>query len=301
MRRLLTVGLIAGNLLLIPGVAVFSQQVESVVRSIDGAQPLIRPTQVILSPTGDRVAISDPDGHRIYVIDSDGHPVWTVGSNSIVTHPVLIDFDSDNSLLYYEVSQRTVFRSTEANPEAVDTIVSFPDSVLSGLHLDRIVPVKHGQKGFLFLDREKSAIYKLNADWTLDKKLISSGSRKGKLWSPADFVLDLSSNIIVADESGCPMQAFTSDGSSLFCGSWNLKDAERSWTASAVGIGPGEIIWAADVTNLTWRLFDRAGIQIAQYPFAQPILKPNGLVFTPDKRLFIAEDNGAVIVLSLPN
>jgi hypothetical protein len=193
-----------------------------------------------------------------------------------------------------------LFRSRESHPDYADTVVALPDSVLPDLHLDRIFPLENGQKGYLVLDRDRSSVFRLTTDWKLDRKLISSGSGKGKLWSPADLVLDLSGNIVIADEAGCPVQVFTADGQPLFCGSWNLREADRSWAASAVGMGPGDIIWAADATNLAWRLFDRAGIQIAQYPFAQPIMKPNAMIVTPDKRVFVAEDNGAVIIMSLP-
>lgn len=300
MRRLVTL-LLSGTALLVAATpSALSQQVESVIRSIDGSQPLIRPTRLALSPSGDRVAVCDRDGNRIYVMDIDGHPVWTVGIGSPVTRPILIGFESDNSVLFYDESARAVFRSVEADPDATDTVIAFPDTINADLHFSQITALERGQKGYLVLDGDKSAIYRLKADWTVDCKLIASGSGKGKLWSPSDITIDLSGNIVVADEAGCPVKVFTAEGKSLFCGAWNLNDADRSWTASAVGMGPGEVIWAADITNLAWRLFDRAGIQIAQYTFDPTIIKPNSLVFTPDRRMFIAEENGAVVVMSLP-
>ena len=300
MRRAATYVSLGLVLLLAAFSSALSQQIETVIRSIDGSQPLIRPTRIALSPSGDRVAVCDQGGNRIYVIDVDGHSVWSVGIGSTVTRPVLIGFETDNAVLYYDEQVRTVFRSSESNPDVADTVVSFPDTINTGLHFDQIMAVGHGQTGYLAMDRDKSSMYRLKADWTVDRKLIASGSGKGKLWSPSDFSVDLSGNIVVADEAGCPVKVFTPEGKPLFCGGWNLNDADRSWTASAVGMGPGEVIWAADVTNLSWRLFDRAGIQIAKYPFEQSTMKPNSLVFTPDRRMFIAEDNGAVVIMSLP-
>lgn len=277
-----------------------AQQVDQVIRTIDGTRPLIRPVQVALSPSGSRVAICDQQGNRIYVIDTDGNPIWTIGAGSVVVQPVLIFFESDDALLYYVKSEKTIFRARESNPETPDTVAAISDSVLDKLSLDRVIALEKGLKGFLVLDREKSAVFRLTPEWSIDKKLISQGSGKGRLWSPTDIAVDLSGNIVVSDESGCPLQAFTSDGRSLFCGSWNLSDAQRSWNSSTAGMGPGETIWVADITNLYWRVFNRAGIQIAEYPFEEPLFRPNSFAITTDRRMFVADDNGAIIVVSLP-
>jgi len=277
-----------------------AQQIEQVIRTVDGTQPLIRPVQVVLSPSGSRLAICDRQGNRIYIIDTDGNPIWTIGAGSVVTQPTLVCFERDDALLYYVKAEKTVFRDRESNPDTPDTVALVLDSALDGFSLDRVIALNTGQKGFLVLDRRKGAVFRLKADWSMDKKLISSGSGKGRLWSPTDIAVDLSGNIIVSDESGCPVQSFTSDGKPLFCGSWNLSDAQRSWNSSTVGMGPGETIWATDITNLCWRVFDRAGIQIAQYPFEAPLFKPNSFAITTDSRMFIADDNGAILVMSLP-
>ena len=277
-----------------------AQQIERVFRTFDGTQPLIRPVQMALSPSGNRLAICDQQGNRIYIIDTDGNPNWTIGAGSVVTRPILVCFERDDALLYYVKGEKTIFRARESNPDTPDTVATVPDSALNGLSLDRVIALDKGQKGFLVLDREKGTVFRLKADWTFDRKLISQGSGKGRLWSPTDIAVDRSGNIVVSDESGCPVQSFTSDGRPLFCGSWNLSEAQRSWNSSTVGVDPGESIWAADITNLCWRVFDRAGIQIAQFPFEKPLFKPNSFAITADNRMFVADDNGAIIVMSLP-
>jgi sugar lactone lactonase YvrE len=277
-----------------------AQQIEQVIRTLDGTQPLIRPVQVALSPSGSRLAIVDQQGGRIHVIDSDGNPIWTIGAGSVVVLPVLICFERDDALLYYVKSEKTIFRAWESNPDSPDMVTVVSDSALDGFSLDRVIALDKGQRGFVVLDRDKGTVIRLKPDWTMDKKLISPGSGKGRLWSPTDIAADLSGNIIVSDESGCPVQAFTSDGRPLFCGSWNLSEAQRTWNSTTVGMGPGETIWATDITNLCWRVFDRAGIQIAEYPFQPPLFKPNSFAITTDNRMFVADDNGTIIVMSLP-
>ncbi len=277
-----------------------AQQIERVIRTIDGTQPLICPVQVMLSPSASRLAICDQQANRIYVIDTDGNPIWTIGAGLVVTQPTLISFEREDAVLYYVKSEQMIFRSWEANPDAPDTIARIADSVLDDLSLDRVIALAGEQQGFLVLDREQGTVFRLKADWTLDRKLISQGSGKGRLWSPTDIAVDQSGNIIVSDESGCPVQSFTSEGEPLFCGSWNLADAQRSWNCATVGVAPGEAIWSVDVTNLCWRVFDRAGIQISLYAFQAPLFEPNSFVITPDNRMFVADDNGAIVVMSLP-
>lgn len=276
-----------------------AQQVEQVIRALGGTQPLIRPIQVVLSPTGNRLAICDQQANRIYIIDTDGNLIWTIGDGSVVTRPIIVCFERDDALLYYVKAENRIIRAQELQPDVLDSVVTFSDSTLDGYSLDRVLALDRGQKGFLALDQEKGVVFRLKSDWSVDKKLISHGSGKGRLWSPTDIAVDLSGNIIVSDESGCPVQSFTPDGKLLFCGSWNLGEAQRAWNSSTVGMGPGETIWAADITNQCWRVFDRAGIQIEQYPFEAPLLKPNSFAVTPDRRMFVADDNGAIIVMSL--
>ncbi|PWB75576.1 hypothetical protein C3F09_02085 [candidate division GN15 bacterium] len=300
MHQTIVIGLAVLLLAIVPWDGARSQQVVQVYRSIGGNQPLIRPVQITQSPSGSRLAICDKQGNRIYVIDTDGNPIWTIGSGSVVTQPVLLSFESDDALLYYVKQDQTVYRSREASPELPDTVATVTDSALEGLSIDRVIPLDKGLKGYLVLDQKKATVFRLKADFTLENKLILPGSRKGRLWAPTDMAVDLSGNIIVADEGNCPVQAFTANGKPLFCGSWNLTEAQRSWNASAVGVEPGEVIWVADVTNLYWRVFDRAGIQTAQYPFAPPLFSPNALTITADNLMYVADDNGAIIVLSLP-
>jgi hypothetical protein len=276
-----------------------AQQIDQVIRSIDGSRTLIRPEQVVLSPTGSRLAICDRQANRVYIIDTDGNPLWTVGAGSVVTQPVVLQFEQDDALIYYVENEKKIFRAWEANPDTPDTVVANTDSLFGDLNPDRVIALNKGLKGFLVLDREKGAVLLLKPNWAVDKKLISQGSGKGRLWSPTDIAVDLSGNIIVSDERSCPVQAFTSDGRSLFCGSWNLAEPQRQWDASTVGMGPGETIWAADITNLCWRVFDRAGIQISQYSFEPPLYRPNSFAVTADNRMLVADDNGAIIVISL--
>lgn len=298
-RLEIAIALSALSLSSIGGTSALAQHVDQVIRSIDSSQMLLRPVQVTLSPNGSRLAICDQQANRVYVIDTDGNLIWTVGAGSLVTQPVLLHFEQDDALLYYVRSEKKIFRAREANPDVPDTVVTDTDSLFGDLNLDRVIALDGGVKGFLVLDRDKGNVLRLKPNWAVDKKLISHGSGKGRLWSPTDFAVDISGNIIVSDESGCPVQAFTREGGSLFCGSWNLAESQRQWDASTVGLAPGEAIWAADITNLCWRVFDRAGIQIAQHPFETPLYRPNSIAVTPDNRMFIADDNGAIIVMSL--
>ncbi len=274
------------------------QTIDRIIELTAGGQRLVRPVQLALSPSGSSLAVCDQNANRIFVLDPDGTLLWTIGESGSIGQPAAVCFDGEDAVLFALKSQRLIFRTTKAEPTKIDTIADLAAVLPKGATVDQLIGIA-GNK-HLILDRHGCAIYRLKANWELDRKLISHGDRKGELWAPAAMAVDLSGDIIVADEGTYPVQTFSSDGRFLFVGSWNAPQSKQIWSAGAVAVSRDETVWVADVAGSQWRVFDRSGNELGQYRFTPPIFRPNAMIITPDNRLVVAEERGSVVVLRLP-
>lgn len=274
-----------------------AQTVDRVISSFGAQHPLTRPVQLALSPTGNSIAVSDRSANRIYVFDSEGLLLWSVGEVTAILEPVAVCFDGEDALLFSCNKSRVILRVTKTLPNSIDTTANLDSLLPVNATIDQILETTG--KAHLILDQRRSAIYRFTFDWQKDKELIGSGGRKGELWQPAGMATDLSGNIIVADGGSFPMQVFSPAGRFLFSGGWNRTAQQQIWNATAVTVTRNEQICVSDVTSLQWRVFDRTGNEVGQYQFEQPIFHPNAVVSTPDGRLIVADERGAIIILRL--
>lgn len=275
-----------------------AQMVERIVTSFDGGRSLSHPLQLTLSPTSASMAVSDQSANRIYVLDTDGQLLWSVGEITPITEPMAVCFEAENVLLFSCKNRRLIYRVTKTTLNSVDTVADLTTFLPKDATIDQILGIT-GQ-AHLILDRHRSAVYRFKSNWEKDNQIIADGSREGELWVPAAIAIDLSGNIIVADEGNYPLQVFSPAGRFLFRGGWNATQSKQIWTASAVAVTRSEQIWVADVTGLKWRVFDRTGYEINQYPFVQPVFHPSSILVTPDNRLVVVDARGAIVILRLP-
>jgi hypothetical protein len=71
------------------------------------------------------------------------------------------------------------------------------------------------------------------------------------------------------------------------------------WIASAVAIDQRERVWASDLTNAKFRLYDLTGTPEYEIPFASPLAKPCDMAITSDNQLFVIDDNGRLEIYDL--
>jgi hypothetical protein len=276
------------------GVSV-AQTVEQLIDRFDSGHRLSRPAQMALSPSGGGVAISDQSAGLIYVTDPAGVLQWLVGEALQIGQPVAVIFDGENRVLFSAKGSNLILGVSRSIPNQIDTVADLTDKLPSGASIDQLLLIPGGFH--LVLDRTLAAIYRLKPNWDLDKTLVARGDRKGELWAPTSMAVDLSGNIIVADEGSYPVQTFSRDGHFLFQGSWNSPQTVKSWTGGAVCVTRDDLVWVADISGARWRIFDRTGNEVSERDFVPPLFRPNAMIVLPDNRILVAEERGVLVVL----
>ncbi len=273
-----------------------AQNVDRVIIRPDSAHVLSRPVQLAVSRDGGSIGVADKNGNRIIVLDVDGNEVWSAGDAVRINQPSAVGFDAMGAVLFTEEKKLVVFKVAKDALTRIDTVADLTAVLPDARSIDQIIPTGNL---YLLLDRSKATVYRCKADWTLDKVLLKHGQGKGKLWSPSSIAVDLSKNIIIADEANLPIQTVSPDGNFLFRGSWNSPQQEPNWECSAVCVTSTETVWAADVTNSTWRLYDRSGSEVSRIPFNPAILRPVSMIALPNNRAFVADANGTIVIIRL--
>lgn len=277
--------------------AASGQTVERVI-SVAGNQAVLKqPFQVTVSPSGALLAITDRQAGRIYIFDSRGELQWGSSESLTLDQPSGICFGSEETVFFTLKDKLILLGLSKSTPDKVDTVADMSAASGKLKSVDRIQPEAGG---YLVLDESRNVIARFDRAWKFDRVIVESGQGKGRLWSPTDFALDLSGNILVADAGNYAVQCFASDGQFLFYGGWNAPSSQRTWEASAIFVSLQEVIWAADAGSRQWRLFDKTGNEIQQIPFPNEIIRPRSIAVTPDNRIAVADESGSIVLLSLP-
>lgn len=251
-----------------------------------------------VSPVSDRFAIADENLNRVFVFQSSGKLSFIIGETGFLTGPIALCFESDATILIV-TKDKLIVRVTESNPELCDTVADLSQTTKPN-QVRSISNLTAAESGYIAIDPELGQIVLIDPDWSIKKILVGHGhGSRGKVWEPSDIKRDLSGRLVVADRGDFPLQIFAPTGSLLVSADWNAPDRQRTWEASAVAITRQEIIWVADTSNRTWRLYDQTGSQISEFPFSPPGLLPKAAAVTVDNRLVVLDERGTVSTWSL--
>ncbi len=250
-----------------------------------------------VSSVSDRFAVADENLNRVFVFQSDGRLAFVIGESGWLTAPVSLCFESDATLLIVTKSMLVV-RVNESMPEFCDTVADL--SVSAAGKFKSISHLTIDKQGYIILDQENGQVSLLDTAWSLEKVLIGHGhGSRGKVWEPTDLELDLSGRLIVSDRGDYPLQVFTPSGSPLFAADWSTPDRQRTWEAAAIAVTRQEMIWAADLTNRRWRVYDQTGTQVDEFEFQPVGLMPKAASVTVDNRLIVMDERGTVSIWSI--
>jgi hypothetical protein len=251
-----------------------------------------------VSPVSDRFAIADENLGRVLVFQSTGKLSFVIGETGFLTSPIALCFENDATLLIV-TKEKLILRVTESNPELCDTVADLTKTVKPG-QIRSVSNLTAIENGYLAIDPELGQIVLFDTDWSIKKILIGHGhGTRGKVWEPSDLKRDLSGRLVVSDRGDFPLQIFAPSGSLLVSADWNAPDRQRTWEATAVAITRQEIIWVADISNRSWRLYDQTGSQVSEFPFSPPGLLPKAAAVTVDNRLVVVDERGTVSIWSL--
>lgn len=256
-----------------------------------------KPGQLAVSPSGDRVAVTDRFNNVIHIVNTSGDPLWSVGEGMSLAQPTAVVFVSDRELVFSEWDSRVLFRVTEDNPKTVDTVVDLSEALSRKAHIVRLCRLR--DRKFLVLTENPDKLMRFDSEWKQPRVLIEGGSRKGKLGHATSCVEMVSGRLVVTGNSLYPVQFFDSEGAPLITADWNSPAPAGGWLASAVAVDAREIIWVADATNSQFRRYDQTGTMWDTRPFTSPAFQPTDMAVTSDNRLFVVSSNGRLEIYDL--
>lgn len=262
-----------------------------------GRYAFSRLSALAVSSVSDRFAVADENLNRVFVFQSDGRLAFVIGESGWLAAPVAVCFEGDATLLIITRSM-LVLRVHESMPDVCDTVADLTASAAN--KLKSISHLTIDKQGYIVLDQENGQVGLLDSAWSFKRILIGHGhGSRGRVWEPTDLEIDLSGRVIVSDRGDYPVQVFTSSGSLLFAADWSTPDRQRTWEAAAIAVTRQEMIWAADVTNRRWRVYDQTGTQVDEIEFQPVGLMPMAASVTVDNRLIVMDERGTVSIWSI--
>lgn len=256
-----------------------------------------KPEQLSLAPTGDRLVVADRFANRIVVMDTRGTQLWWVGEGITLNQPHGVMMVDAATVVFSEWGSRRIFKVSENAPQAVDTIADLSASLGSRARINRLYKLHDGSN--LVLSESPDQLVRYAADWSTPREIVAEGSGKGKLDRSSDCALLPAGRLAVSGGGRNPIQLFDLSGRFLTIVDWNSPTPEAGWTASAVAVDQRERIWATDLTNAQFRLYDLTGTPVYEIPFGSPLAKPCDMAITSDNQLFVIDENGRMEIYDL--
>ena len=290
-RRLAAVGLTA--VLTLAPLFGAAQQLQQRLSTLGGGRRLVRPVAMALSPSGQQVAIVDQALAVIIVIDLDGDVIWTVGKQVHLDQPQAVWFAAEDRLCFVQQNQPYILAVSQKNVAVLDTLVDLSDALTDEYSVDQVV--RHGDYGYLVLDKTSAQIHLLDQAWNLSPAFMKNGSGKGRLLVPTAVASITGNRVVVTDRKNYPVQVFTAEGKFLFQAGWNQPATERSWEATAITVDNREIIWVADETNRQFRFYDPSGVPTGTSAFEDQSLLPVAMTATSDGRILVLDARGDLL------
>ena len=277
----------------------YGQLIPEEIKKIGGKYLAVAPTQLALSPTGDKIVISDRFANKIYVIDYRGEFLWAVGENVKLERPRAVAFVSDNEIIFTVENSSLIFKASENDPQSLDTIADLVTLLKRKSVIKQIIGNSNGD--FLMLDEKEGAILFVSADWKSARTIVGNGQGKGKVWAPSQAALDFSGKIMVADLKNFPFQAFTPEGKFLFYGGWDKPGMDKGWEASAIAVDRQEQIIVADKSNAQLRVFDQSGREVKTVELGYAPVNITAITATVDGRLYLIDEFRGFLTVAWEN
>lgn len=260
------------------------------IKVLDGERQLVKPTQVVTSPSGARYAVVDQFANRIYVFDIPDQLVWEVGTLTPLVLPTSACFDGEDALLFAVQNRNQVYRTRSDEPDKYDSVTTIKDGGIRNIDAIRRTP----ENQYIVLDRKNGRVAQFDHKWRFVRVVADQGQGRGKLWAPVEVAILLGGGLAISDAANLPLQIFSSQGKFLNSAGWNNPTQDRQWKGGAVTVGLDETIWVADMSARRWRRFDRAGVEVSSESFALPPMHPLSAAFTADGRLIVVDELGSL-------
>jgi len=287
---------LAAVLTLVPAIG-SAQQLQQRLSNLGGGRLLVRPVAMAVSPSGQQVAIVDQALAVIVVVDLDGDVIWTVGEQVHLDQPQTVWFAAEDRLCFIQQNRPQVLAVSQKNVGLLDTVVDLSETLTGQYRFDQVV--RHGDIGYLVLDKASGQVHLLDPAWNLSPSFIGHGSGQGRLLVPTAVASITGNRVAVTDRKNFPVQVFTAEGKVLFQAGWNQPAAERSWQATAVTVDSREIIWVTDETNRQFRFYDPSGVPTGTMPFEDQSLHPVAMAATSDGRILVLDARGDLLFYAI--
>lgn len=253
---------------------------------------LTHPTQMSISPQGDRFAIADPYANSIQIFDNRGAELWNTGKNLTLSRPHGLVMTGSGTILFSQLDAIGLFLASEDQPSMVTPI---PDSLGLPSPKTRIKKIYQLQnQSFLLLTEYPTHLLTVDQSWKKIVPLINAGSGRGMLNSPTSCVELPGSRIAVTCGGDFPVQFFDAKGRFLNVADWNSSTPRKSWNASGSALDQRSRLWVADITNAQFRLYDLTGTLLGTRGFQNPLMRPVDLGILSDGQLVVVNDNGSI-------
>jgi hypothetical protein len=256
-----------------------------------------KPGQLAVSPSGDRVAVTDQFNNRIHILNTGGELLWSAGDGLSLVQPTALVFVSDKELVFSQWDSRVLCRVSEHSARAVDTVIDLTEELGGKAHILRLCRLRN--RSLLVLSENPDKLVRFDPEWKQPRVLIEGGSRKGRLGHATSVAEMGSGKLVVIGHSLFPVQFFDSEGRPLVSADWNNPQRAGSWYADALAVDLRDLVWVGEAATSRCRLFDQTGTQLREMQFENPTFQPADMAVTLDNRLFAVSANGWLEIYDL--
>ncbi|MFQ6007849.1 MAG: hypothetical protein ACE5K8_02755 [Candidatus Zixiibacteriota bacterium] len=277
--------------------AVSGQEKVKEISILGGKYRLGKPAAIAISPSGQKMALSDQQTNRIFIIDLQGRLLWIAGEETAFDQPQAVCFLTETEVLFSLRDKSIILRVSRGNPSVIDTVADLTTQLSSPRVVDQMMRTPKGQ--YVVLDRSQGELLLFDSEWKYQRTLVSNGSGKGKVLAPSSFGLTSAGEVLVADEKNYPVQVFSPEGKFLFYYGWNQPTIHRGWEAVAVAVDTRGFFWVADETYKQFRIYDQSGGELSAIPFPHKLFRPAAMVGTADNHMVVLDETSTLSFFTL--
>jgi hypothetical protein len=279
-----------------PVISIFADELPPLIGR-SASITVAKPGQLSVSPSGDRLALTDRFSNRIHILDTRGNVLWSVSEGVTLNQPQAIFMSDAGTVVFSQWDSRLLFRVIESTPQVIDTVVDLSGALGMKARIMRIV--QRRDKSYLILTDNPEQLVHFAFDWTDPHVIAKGGSGKGKLYGSTACAELPAGRLVVVGNGNYPVQLFDNSGRFLTAADWNNPMPQGGWIGSALAVDQRERIWVADLTKSVFRRYDLTGTSIDIRPFSSPVSRPVDMAVTSDNQLFVLNDNGRLDMYDL--